>query len=239
MNCLFCPFNLPLKEKEIWNHYLNSHSFTRKSHKLYHYIQSLLKPANSNFFFCADCRKEFFNNRAYYAHLLGTHAENELQYGAGYDDVTQETSSENVRTKRIYKNTLNFSQADLEPVDTLNYALDVFERNLNARYANNPANNQLTIYIEAEVVYKKENRGQMVQIGIPQNRVTRTLTVNKVPHRAVLNKFQEELQTNLLTTRQNASNWRLHRINSMSLYVADDSLLSSRRCYFKYCWWQT
>ena len=227
MNCLFCPLTLPLNEKEIWNHYLNAHSFTRKSDKLYHYIQSILKPANSNFFFCTECRKEYFNNRAYYAHLFGAHPDIDVQYAAGFDDVTQEVLSDDVKTKRVYKNTLNFREADLEPAETLNYALNMFEQNLNTRYADNPANNQLTMYIDAEVVYKKVNRGQLVQIGIPQNRVTRTVTINKVPHRAVLTKFQEELQTNLLNTHQNASNWKLYRINSMSLYVTDDSLLSS------------
>ena len=62
---------------------------------------------------------------------------------------------DNVKTKRVYKNTLNFSESDLNPTETINYGIAIFEENLNTKYANNPVNNHLTLYIELEVVYKK------------------------------------------------------------------------------------
>ena len=227
MNCLFCSFILPLNEKEIWNHYLTVHSFSRRSTKLYHYIKSLVKPANNNFFYCIECSKEYFNNRAYYAHMFGLHHEMTIQTGAGYDDVTQDIFSDNVKTKRIYKNTLNFRESELNPAECLDYGMSIFEQNLNTKYANNPANNNLTLYIELEVVYKKVQMGQLLQQGLPQKRVTRTVTINREPYFSVLTKFKEELQSSLISTRETASNWVLDRINTMTLSVTDDSLLSS------------
>ena len=232
MNCLFCSFILPLVEKDIWDHYLNVHAFSRRSSKLYHHIKSLIKPANDNFFYCLECSKEFFNNRAYYAHMLGLHHEMPIQMGGALDDeddgnITQSIFSDNVKTKRIYKNTLNFRESTMNPVETIDYAMQVFGQNLNRKYANNPANNNLTLYIELEVVYKKEQMGHLLQRGVPQKRVTKTVTVNREPYNSVLAKFKEDLFSNLLSTNQAGSNWVLDKINTMTLTVADDSLLSS------------